>query len=82
MVSRGEVRDYTIGSRRLRVLVVSATSYGRVYPVVVLVHDRDDGDVPGILIPLPAAAARSTCPASASPTRPRAATATASCPSP
>ncbi|MCU7725159.1 hypothetical protein ODJ79_15635 [Actinoplanes sp. KI2] len=33
---------------------MSATPYSRVYPVIVLVHDRADGDVPGILIPLPA----------------------------
>jgi mRNA-degrading endonuclease toxin of MazEF toxin-antitoxin module len=51
--ARGDVCDYTIGSRRVRVLVVSATTYSRAYPVVVLVHDREDGDVPGILLPLP-----------------------------
>lgn len=43
-----------IGSRRIRVLVVSANSYNDTYPVVVLVHDRSDGNVPGILLPLPA----------------------------
>jgi hypothetical protein len=42
-----------IGSRRVRVLVVSANSYSATYPVVVLVHDRSDGSVPGILLPLP-----------------------------
>lgn len=46
--------DYTIGSRRIRVLVVSANAYTGAYPVVVLIHDRADGDVPGILLPLPA----------------------------
>jgi hypothetical protein len=42
-----------LGSRRIRVLVVSAAAYCRAYPVVVLVHDRADGNVPGILLPLP-----------------------------
>lgn len=42
------------GSRRIRVLVVSANSFSRTYPVIVLVHDRADGDIPGILLPLPA----------------------------
>lgn len=42
-----------LGSRRIRVLVVSATTFTRRYPVIVLVHDRADGDVPGILLPLP-----------------------------
>jgi hypothetical protein len=52
--ARGDVYDYALGSRRVRVLVVSATAYSHVYPVVVLIHDRADGDVPGILLPLPA----------------------------
>ena len=52
-MSRGDVVDYTIGSRRVRVLVVSANAYSSVYPVIVLVHDRADGSVPGILLPLP-----------------------------
>ena len=52
-MSRGDVVDYTIGSRRVRVLVVSANPYNSAYPVIVLVHDRADGDVPGILLPLP-----------------------------
>jgi len=43
-----------IGSRRVRVLVVSASAYCTAYPVVVLVHNRADGNVPGILLPLPA----------------------------
>jgi mRNA-degrading endonuclease toxin of MazEF toxin-antitoxin module len=51
--ARGDVVDYTLGSRRIRVLVVSANAYSRQYPVVVLIHDRADGDVPGILLPLP-----------------------------
>jgi mRNA-degrading endonuclease toxin of MazEF toxin-antitoxin module len=51
--ARGDVFDYALGSRRIRVLVVSATSFSRAYPVIVLVHDRADGDVPGILLPLP-----------------------------
>ncbi|MBO0869006.1 MAG: hypothetical protein J2P15_10600 [Micromonosporaceae bacterium] len=38
----------------MRVVVVSATTYTRAYPVIVLVHDRADGNVPGILLPLPA----------------------------
>ncbi|WP_127497372.1 hypothetical protein [Actinoplanes solisilvae] len=46
--------DYALGSRRIRVLVVSATAYSQTYPVIVLIHDRADGDVPGILLPLPA----------------------------
>ncbi|GIM95251.1 hypothetical protein [Paractinoplanes toevensis] len=50
---RGEVVDYAIGSRRIRVLVVSADAYTRAYPVIVMVHDRADGDVPGVLLPLP-----------------------------
>jgi len=50
---RGDVVDYTLGSRRIRVLVVSADVYTRRYPVIVLIHDRADGDVPGILLPLP-----------------------------
>jgi mRNA-degrading endonuclease toxin of MazEF toxin-antitoxin module len=50
---RGDVIDYTMGSRRIRVLVVSANAYTRTYPVIVLIHSRADGDVPGILLPLP-----------------------------
>jgi mRNA-degrading endonuclease toxin of MazEF toxin-antitoxin module len=50
---RGDVVDYTLGSRRMRVLVVSNTLYTEQYPVIALVHDRRDGDVPGILLPLP-----------------------------
>jgi hypothetical protein len=34
-------------------LVVSANAYTRNYPVIVLIHSRADGDVPGILLPLP-----------------------------
>lgn len=52
-LGRGDVVDYTMGSRRIRVLVVSANAYTRNYPVIVLVHSRADGDVPGILLPLP-----------------------------
>jgi mRNA-degrading endonuclease toxin of MazEF toxin-antitoxin module len=51
--ARGDVVDYILGSRRIRVLVVSANAYTRNYPVIVLVHSRADGDVPGILLPLP-----------------------------
>lgn len=51
--TRGDVLDYTLGSRRIRVLVVSANAYARNYPVIVLIHSRADGDVPGILIPVP-----------------------------
>jgi mRNA-degrading endonuclease toxin of MazEF toxin-antitoxin module len=51
--TRGDVVDYTLGSRRIRVLVVSANAYTRNYPVIVLIHTRADGDVPGILLPLP-----------------------------
>jgi len=51
--TRGDVVDYTLGSRRIRVLVVSANAYTRNYPVTVLIHSRADGDVPGILLPLP-----------------------------
>ena len=54
MVARGDVVDYTIGSRRVRVLVVSGDLFAERYPVIVLIHDRADGDVPGILLPLPA----------------------------
>jgi mRNA-degrading endonuclease toxin of MazEF toxin-antitoxin module len=50
---RGDVVDYMLGSRRIRVLVVSSDSYNATFPVV-LVHDRSDGNVPGILFPLPA----------------------------
>ncbi|MEU4244184.1 hypothetical protein [Actinoplanes sp. NPDC026619] len=50
---RGDVVDYTLGSRRIRVLVVSADTFTRAYPIIVLIHDRADGDVPGILLPLP-----------------------------
>lgn len=53
MVSRGDVVDYTQGSRRIRVLVVSDTVYCERYPIMVLIHDRADGNVPGILLPLP-----------------------------
>jgi hypothetical protein len=52
--ARGDVYDYAVGSRRVRVLVVSATAYSRAYPVIVLIHHRADGDVPGLLLPLPA----------------------------
>jgi mRNA-degrading endonuclease toxin of MazEF toxin-antitoxin module len=51
--ARGDVVDYTLGSRRVRVLVVSANAYCRAYPVIVLVHSRADGNVPGLLLPLP-----------------------------
>ena len=51
--ARCDVVDYTLGSRRIRVLVVSANAFSRSYPVIVLIHDRADGDVPGVLIPLP-----------------------------
>ena len=51
--ARGDVVDYLLGSRRIRVLVVSANAFTRSYPVIVLVHDRADGDVPGVLLPLP-----------------------------
>jgi mRNA-degrading endonuclease toxin of MazEF toxin-antitoxin module len=51
---RGDVADYSLGSRRVRVLVVSDTVFSERYPVIVLIHDRADGNVPGILIPLPA----------------------------
>lgn len=50
---RGDVVDYTLGSRRIRVLVVSADAYTPNYPIIVLIHSRGDGDVPGILLPLP-----------------------------
>jgi mRNA-degrading endonuclease toxin of MazEF toxin-antitoxin module len=53
MVIRGDIANYMQGSRRIRVLVVSANTFTSTYPVVVLVHDRADGDVPGILLPLP-----------------------------
>jgi mRNA-degrading endonuclease toxin of MazEF toxin-antitoxin module len=53
VVARGEVYDYIQGSRRIRVLVVSETRFAQRYPVIVLIHDRADGDVPGILLPLP-----------------------------
>lgn len=53
MVGRGDVVDYTRGSRQIRVLVVSDTTFSERYPVIVLIHDRADGNVPGILIPLP-----------------------------
>ena len=53
MPARGDVVDYTLGSRRIRVLVVSANTFTRTYPVIVLVHSRADGDVPGLLLPLP-----------------------------
>ena len=52
-VARGDVVDYMLGSRRVRVLVVSSNAFSAVYPVIVLIHDRADGDVPGILLPLP-----------------------------
>jgi len=53
LVARGDIVDYTIGSRRIRVLMVSSDLFSEQYPVVVFVHDRADGDVPGILLPLP-----------------------------
>jgi len=51
--TRGDIVDYTLGGRRIRVLVVSANAFSRTYPVVVLIHNRADGDVPGLLLPLP-----------------------------
>lgn len=51
--ARGDVLDYTLGGRRIRVLVVSANAFTRAYPVIVLIHSRADGDVPGVLLPLP-----------------------------
>lgn len=53
-MSRGDIVEYMQGSRRVRVIVVSADAYTATYPVVALVHDRADGDVPGLLYPLPA----------------------------
>jgi mRNA-degrading endonuclease toxin of MazEF toxin-antitoxin module len=53
VVARGDVVDYSLGSRRVRVLVVSDAVFNQRYPVIVLIHDRADGDVPGLLIPLP-----------------------------
>jgi mRNA-degrading endonuclease toxin of MazEF toxin-antitoxin module len=53
VVERGDVVDYTHGSWRVRALVVSDTTYSEHYPVIVLIHDRSDGNVPGILLPLP-----------------------------
>jgi len=53
VVARGDVLDYTQGSRRIRVLLVSDTLFSTRYPVIVMVHDRADGNVPGILLPLP-----------------------------
>jgi mRNA-degrading endonuclease toxin of MazEF toxin-antitoxin module len=53
-VGRGDVVDYMLGSRRIRVLVVSSNAYSHAYPVIVLIHDRADGNVPGILLSLPA----------------------------
>jgi hypothetical protein len=53
MPTRGDVVDYTLGSRQIRVLVVSANTFTPRYPVIVLIHNRADGDVPGILLPLP-----------------------------
>jgi hypothetical protein len=53
-LGRGDVADYAMGSRLIRVLLVSAQSYMRSHPVIVLIHNRADGDVPGILLPLPA----------------------------
>jgi hypothetical protein len=35
-------------------LVVSSDAYSNRYPVIVLIHDRADGNVPGILLPLAA----------------------------
>ena len=52
-LARGDIVDYMVGSRRVRVLVVSANAYSGLYPIVVLIHDRADGDVPGILLPVP-----------------------------
>src|SRR5262245_499811 len=54
VLTRGDVADYVQGSRQFRVLVVSDTVFSKRYPVIVLIHDRADGDVPGVLIPLPA----------------------------
>lgn len=34
--------------------MISDTTFSERYPVIALIHDRADGDVPGILIPLPA----------------------------
>lgn len=52
-LARGGVVDYTMGGRRTRVLVVSASAFTRSYPVIALIHSRADGDVPGILLPMP-----------------------------
>ena len=45
-LGRGDVVDYTMGSRLIRVLVVSANAYTRNYPVIALIHNRADVDVP------------------------------------
>jgi mRNA-degrading endonuclease toxin of MazEF toxin-antitoxin module len=52
VVNRGDIVEYALGSRRIRVLIVSADTYSDRYPVIVMIHDRADGDVPGILLPL------------------------------
>ena len=52
-LGRDDVVDYTMGSRLIRVLIVSANSYTRSFPIIALIHSRADGDVPGILLPLP-----------------------------
>jgi mRNA-degrading endonuclease toxin of MazEF toxin-antitoxin module len=53
LVNRGDIADYLVGSRRIRVLTVSADAYNDHHPIIVMVHDRADGSVPGILLPLP-----------------------------
>jgi hypothetical protein len=57
---RGDIAEYVLGGRRIRVLIVSADAYTGRYPMIALVHDRADGDVPGLLFPLPAAAGAGT----------------------
>ena len=75
-LGRGDVVDYTMGSRRIRVLLISANAYTRNYPVIVLVHNRAYGDVPGIRL----AAAPSIFLGSGLPTRPHSVTDTAESP--
>jgi mRNA-degrading endonuclease toxin of MazEF toxin-antitoxin module len=50
-MKRGDIHEYTLGARRIRVLIITADSFTSRYPVIALIHDRADGNVPGILYP-------------------------------
>jgi hypothetical protein len=72
LVARGDVVDYTQGSRGVRVLVVSDTVFSARYPVIVLIPTELTATCPTFSCPCQPtllAPTPSTCQESASPIR-------------